>query len=723
MAAGGITDPEPESFTVAILPDTQFHSLRYPDFYKAQTKWLVDKRDSLNLKIVLHMGDITDGNTSKEWARASAAHKLLDNAGIPYSVTTGNHDYPKVDDEVRRRRRDAGRFNQHFPPSRFSPSWYGGHFGAGNENNYALFEGAKRPYIALNLEYAPTKDAMCWAGNVLRQHADRRAIVTTHCYSDEDGKLLGNCGIRDQMIGATAHDLWAELISNHQNIFLVLSGHITDSEHLMRDRDTGKEVTSTSRDTVHEILTDYQNERNGLLKSGNGWLRTLEFRPKENRVYVRVHSAIKFPKFDASGYNGPYDADPEHSDHTFSFGYDMTGAKPPQGGAEPKLTRFADRTVNSDDHRDQRTPRIGMSSSGDWVAVWQDDSHGAEGVYQIYARGFDAAGCQRFSDRTINVVETGQQLNPALAMAPDGRFVVVWEDDGGDGKYQIKARGFKANGQQLFPQRTINATASGQQRRPAVAIDPNGNFVVVWEDDANNNGVAQIKARGFDATGTVRIGQFTVNTAADGQQLRPAIAMNQSGDFVIAWQDDGNENDIYQIKARGFTATGSQRFAQRTINTQSEGQQLRPAVGMDANGGFIVAWEDDANENEVFQIKARGFNSAGSPQLSEFTVNTRAAGQQRRPSIAVDDGGQIVVAWQDDANENGEYQIKARGFKSSGEPLMDQQTINRNSRGQQVLPSVALHGSGRFVVVWQDDLEKNNSWEILARGCSVLDGC
>ena len=47
----------------------------------------------------------------------------------------------------------------------------------------------------------------------------------------------------------------------------------------------------------------------------------------------------------------------------------------------------------------------------------------------------------------------GQQLKPAVAMAPNGGFVVVWQDDKDrDGNYEIMARGFNADGTAIVEQ-------------------------------------------------------------------------------------------------------------------------------------------------------------------------------------------------------------------------------------------------------------------------------
>src|SRR4051812_23309625 len=56
----------PDRFTVVLLPDTQFYSLRDPITYQKQAEWIVDHRDALNIKFVIHLGDITDDNALDE---------------------------------------------------------------------------------------------------------------------------------------------------------------------------------------------------------------------------------------------------------------------------------------------------------------------------------------------------------------------------------------------------------------------------------------------------------------------------------------------------------------------------------------------------------------------------------------------------------------------------------------------------------------------------------
>ena len=700
VAAGGV---QRSSFTVVLLPDTQFYSLIDPATYAKQTEWIVAHRDALNVKFVIHLGDMTDENTAAEWASARAAQSRLDSAGIPYSVIPGNHDYPDVG---KYRKRDPAGFNATFPPSYFAgKGWYGGHFGAGNENNFEFFEDGDAKFIGVALEWAPRKDVMCWAHKILREHPERRAIVSTHCYQATGGGH-DDCNRESSKIkltghtGATGDVLWNELIRQNPNVFLVVSGHVPESEHAMRDRQTGGYATAATRDTVYEVLTDYQSERGTAAlhlppekrahEHGNGWLRTLEFRRDERRVVVRTISVLNAASFNYNEFNDPdrYSPDTGSPEHQFSFPYNV--AAPIPGPSTPPPDRFVERSISETNLGQQRAPRIASDSAGNWVGVWEEND-------RVRARGFDANGCERFGEITVNVDTTRQQTRPVVAMDGAGNFVVVWEAGG-----VIKARGFDAAGRERFAERTVNSQSTGDQGvgvRPAIAMGSDGDFVVAWESGG-------IKVKGFNSGGSQKIAQLTV-----GKGRRPAVAMSTTGEFVIVWEDD-------DIKARGFKASGTQGFHQLVVNSSSRGQQRRPAIAMTRGGGFVVAWEDDANDNDIYQIEARGFTANGQQALAQFTVNTKASGQQRNPVIAADRSGQFVVAWQDDANDNGVYDIKARAFTSAGAELLKQQTVNANSSGQQVLPALALGPGGRFLIAWQDDVEGSGLWEVLAKGCN-----
>lgn len=270
-------------------------------------------------------------------------------------------------------------------------------------------------------------------------------------------------------------------------------------------------------------------------------------------------------------------------------------------------------------------------------------------------------------------------------------LVAVWVDDrDANGIYQIRGRGLLNTGLHAFADLTVNSRPRGQQFRSKVASDENGNFVVVWADDSDDNGMYQIHARGFYPDGRERIKQFVVNTVADGQQINPDIAMQQDGSFVVVWEDDYDSNRKYQIKARTFDESGNEISNQFTVNKVAKGQQVRPKVAISEDDNFVVTWEDDQDNNGWYQIHARGFKLDGTEVISQFTVNSVSDGQQRNPDIAMAEDGRFIIVWEDDQDNNKNFQILGKVFEPSGTEVVEQFTVNSISDGQQLMPKVAM---------------------------------
>ena len=87
----------------------------------------------------------------------------------------------------------------------------------------------------------------------------------------------------------------------------------------------------------------------------------------------------------------------------------------------------------------------------------------------------------------------------------------------------------------LGTESAINATTTGDQTAPAVANDLFGNYVVAWVDSAKDGvgGGSGVYARVLNNTGGVVVPEFRVNTTLVSNQDQPAVAMNANGQFVV----------------------------------------------------------------------------------------------------------------------------------------------------------------------------------------------
>jgi hypothetical protein len=272
-------------FTIVALPDTQYYSSNYPNIFKGQTEWIANQVTARNIKLVIGLGDIVDNaSEAAQWNDATAAIGLL-SGHVPYVAAIGNHDYDTP--SQRALVRSAASFNQHFGPAFYrSATWYKGSYPAGsNENFYGIVTINGKQYLIIALEFYPRAAALDWANRVVSNYPDLETWVVTHSYVYSDNSHLSRCDAYDKTAYGLVADnngdeVWQKFVSKHSNITLVLSGHVNDAG-------VGRRVDIGAAGTiVNQMLSNYQAYPNG----GNGYLRLLEFRPAEDKIYVKSYS-------------------------------------------------------------------------------------------------------------------------------------------------------------------------------------------------------------------------------------------------------------------------------------------------------------------------------------------------------------------------------------------------------------------------------------------------
>ena len=125
---------------------------------------------------------------------------------------------------------------------------------------------------------------------------------------------------------------------------------------------------------------------------------------------------------------------------------------------------------------------VAKDGAGNFLVIWSEvPDAGGGGPHGIYGRRFSAAGAPLGA--VLPLVPSSTTGYRALAMAPDGSFVIAWDSPGQDGFDQnVFAQVFPASGVPLRPAFLASQKVSGIQRYPWVAINGQGRFVVVWED-------------------------------------------------------------------------------------------------------------------------------------------------------------------------------------------------------------------------------------------------
>ena len=206
--------------------------------------------------------------------------------------------------------------------------------------------------------------------------------------------------------------------------------------------------------------------------------------------------------------------------------------------------------VNSPTTGNHQTPSVAVDASGNSLVVWSGQYSGQH--WLIYGQRFNSSGAAIGAEFVISQTTTQDDKQPQVAMNANGAFIVTWSRNvnGGD----VLAREYTAQGVPQTNEFTVNSTLPGSQGDPVAGIDRSGNFVIAWDGQApaDNQGIYQ---QTYQSGGIASGSNVLVNTTTTGSQTLPALAMNDAGQYVVAWIDGSQQGG--QIEAQRFASSGA----------------------------------------------------------------------------------------------------------------------------------------------------------------------
>ena len=93
------------------------------------------------------------------------------------------------------------------------------------------------------------------------------------------------------------------------------------------------------------------------------------------------------------------------------------------------------------------------------------------------------------------------------------------------------------------PEFQVNSYTTSTQYRPSVAVDLDGDFVVIWDSrgsGGSDTSDLSIQGQRFGPAGNTLESQFQVNSYTTDNQVHPSVAVDPDGDFVVVWSSDGS---------------------------------------------------------------------------------------------------------------------------------------------------------------------------------------
>ena len=327
--------------------------------------------------------------------------------------------------------------------------------------------------------------------------------------------------------------------------------------------------------------------------------------------------------------------------------------------------------VNTTVAGDQTQPSVVGLLGGGYVVTWYGPNAG--GVESIFVQQYNASGAKVGGEILVNTTATGLRDSPEITGLADGGYVVAWEAQGADGSYDSYLQRFNASGAKVGGEVFINTSTLGPQDYPQIFGFPDGGYLAVWEGGGPGDDYG-IFAQRFNSAGVKVGGQQLINTASVDTQTEHMVAVQANGNYLVVWEsypETVNGPGQIDVMAQLYNSTGAKVGVQTRLNTTITGDQGEPHVSAMFDGGYLVTWVGNG-PGDVYGVYTQRLNASGALVGGETLVNTTTAGDQVITRVTTLADGGYVVVWesigQDAAGSAGTYfqRYDASGKKLTG---------------------------------------------------------
>jgi hypothetical protein len=281
---------------------------------------------------------------------------------------------------------------------------------------------------------------------------------------------------------------------------------------------------------------------------------------------------------------------------------------------------------------------------------------------------------------------------PRVAMTPTGEAVVAYQGYGEEIRVSRRPPDGSfsggALGEPVFPEPSI---CCFRPEEPAVAIDPAGDIVVVWQQGKYGSGLPEIYASFRPHNGSFSSPQVISSETATA----PEVAIDTRGDATAVWLRDDGTNTIVEAA----TSTTGGPFSSPMQLSGDGGNASSVQVSMNPEGDAIASWLRTSGANTDIEVATRRAGGAfPSPDsngdgliLGESKVPSTTPTEPPVQRIVMNPGPEAIAVWQTSTNAVQEARLVS-GHASFG-PVT---TLGTTS----AFPSIAMNETGEAVIDW-----------------------
>jgi hypothetical protein len=269
--------------------------------------------------------------------------------------------------------------------------------------------------------------------------------------------------------------------------------------------------------------------------------------------------------------------------------------------------------IQSDHSLADQLPRIALANDGKFVIVWNALGRG------ILGHRFSKTGKHYGTQFQISQKKLKNPQYPSVRIDKKNRIGVVWQEGSND-DFCIVLRVLDWHLRKSRICHVDEAKGLAYFSNPEIGFLGNGSLVVTWKDYRTDE--ANIFQQRYDGTLKPIGNNNRVNDDTGKQWQRlPRMASTEGPGYVIVWEDYRNDynNQIGDIYFQKYTEQGKRLGNNIKVEVPYEPTPQRfPAAAMAPEGDLIIAWSDSRWNNSAIYLER--FTSAGKPKSSEVQV-------------------------------------------------------------------------------------------------------
>ena len=311
---------------------------------------------------------------------------------------------------------------------------------------------------------------------------------------------------------------------------------------------------------------------------------------------------------------------------------------------------------------------------------------------------------QTWLDAQTANLSSAANSQPEVVQLASGHILVAWTADSnplspGD---EIVGRIYDPLGNPLTLEIQLNVAVQSDEQDVSFAALPNGGFVVAYEDNGSDNDLRYTTYDFNPATAAlteVRSG-FIVNDAPGGAVPNsPSIAATSNTNVGVVWrvdQTDGAEDLIFNT----FNPqTGGFNTEIPILDSAPGEDATRPSIAALDNGNYVIMYvsKHPGADNLILQVMDGGANGV----FGRIVSNTAGVTEFSGVDVTALSGGRWAAVWR---NADGGQEIYANAFEADGSDTFVPASVSQFGDSANEVTISSLDDGG-FVVMYDNDTD------------------